>query len=103
MVLTVVVLDLAGCADKAERAVSLEGDPAAGADLWAEHCQECHASDGTGTETGPDLTDDSDTPDQLADKILNGWGEMDGFDDELSAQEVADLIAFLEQDVLLPL
>ena len=90
------------CGDKLDRVLSHDGDPVEGARVFDVHCRECHAADGTGTELGPDLTDDHDTPEGLADKILYGWGAMPGMDDDLSAREVADVIAFLEQEVLLP-
>jgi mono/diheme cytochrome c family protein len=77
-----------------------EGDPDAGATVWDAHCVACHAPDGTGTDDGPDLTDESESAADLADKILYGWGAMEGFAEELSNREVADLIAYLERDVV---
>ena len=96
------LLVLAACGDKVDRVLSRDGDPVEGARVFDEHCRECHAADGTGTELGPDLTDDHDTPEGLAEKILYGWGEMPGMEDEMSVTEVADVIAFVEQEVLLP-
>ena len=93
---------LAACGDKVDRVLARDGDPVAGARVWDAHCRECHAPDGTGTAEGPDLTDDHDTADRLAEKILYGWGDMPGFEDNLSVRDVADLIAFVEQNVLLP-
>jgi mono/diheme cytochrome c family protein len=95
------LLAVAACGDKVDRVLARDGDPVAGARVWDTHCRECHAPDGSGTETGPDLTDDHDTADRLAEKILYGWGEMPGFEDELTIREVADLIAFVERDVWL--
>jgi len=91
-----------GCADRVERVLAKDGDPSAGAAVWDEHCVECHASDGTGTDDGPDLTDEPESSAKLADKILYGWGEMEGFSEALSNQEVADLIAYLEDTVVPP-
>ncbi len=91
---------LAACADRVDKVLAEDGDPAAGEDVWDEHCVECHAEDGTGTDEGPDLTDRPESGAELADKILYGWGDMDGFADELSNQEVADLLAYLEDTVV---
>jgi mono/diheme cytochrome c family protein len=89
-----------GCGDRVERVLAKEGDPAAGAEVWNDHCVTCHAVDGTGTDNGPDLTDEPESSAELADKILYGWGEMEGFEQELTNQEVADLLAYLEETVL---
>lgn len=89
------------CSDRVERVLANDGDPVEGERLWNVHCEECHAADGTGTETGPDITDDPEADAVLADKILYGWGSMEGFADELSNQEVADVVAFVEEHVFL--
>jgi mono/diheme cytochrome c family protein len=97
-----VFVAIAACGDKVDRVLARDGDPVVGARVWDAHCRECHAPDGTGTEDGPDLTDDHDPADRLAEKVLYGWGEMPGFEDTLSVRDVADLIAFVEQNVQLP-
>jgi cytochrome c oxidase cbb3-type subunit 3 len=92
------VLVLAGCAPTIERVLARDGDPDAGAAVFAEHCAECHAADGSGG-VGPDLRNDDDTPAELADKVLWGWGAMEGMRDELSTREAADVIAFVLRDI----
>ena len=89
-----------GCLGRQERVLALEGDPLEGAVLWDAHCQSCHAPDGTGTDAGPDLTDRHETPEQLTNKILYGWGAMEGFSRELSVQETADLVAFVHDELV---
>jgi mono/diheme cytochrome c family protein len=86
------------CADLLERVLDREGDPARGAQVFAQHCASCHGADASGGE-GPDLRDDDDTREELADKILWGWGAMEGFEGVLSVREVADVVAFVQQEV----
>jgi mono/diheme cytochrome c family protein len=93
-------LILASCASRVDRVLARDGDASAGAIVWGEHCAECHAPDGTGTDLGPDLTDEPESREELAEKILDGWGEMDGFADVLSVRETADVLAFLETTLL---
>jgi mono/diheme cytochrome c family protein len=78
-----------------------DGDPVAGARVFEENCAVCHGSEGEGGE-GPDLRDGDDTEDQLADKLLWGWGAMDGFSEILSVREMADVIAFVHQEIQRP-
>jgi mono/diheme cytochrome c family protein len=84
-----------GCGDPLQRVLAHEGDPSQGAQVFAEHCASCHGEDGAGGE-GPDLRDDDDTREELADKILWGWGAMEGFEGELSSRQIADVIAFVQ-------
>lgn len=84
-----------GCGDPLDRVLQREGDAEAGAIVFAERCAQCHGTDGSGG-TGPNLRDDDDTTEELADKILWGWGAMEGFEGDLSVREIADVVAFLE-------
>ena len=70
----------AGCGDTEERVLARDGDPVAGARVFEENCAVCHGEAGEGG-VGPDFRDGDDTEDQLADKLLWGWGAMDGFDE----------------------
>jgi mono/diheme cytochrome c family protein len=88
------------CGDRIERILAKDGDPTEGSAVWNVHCVECHAADGTGTEEGPDLTDEPEPLDEVAEKILYGWGEMEGFAHELSNRQMADLLAYLEDEVI---
>lgn len=89
---------LAGCGSAVDRVVGRDGDPDAGATVFADVCAACHAADGSGGE-GPSLLGNDDAEEELADKILWGWGAMDGFRDALSLGEVADVIAFVQRDL----
>lgn len=98
VIAAVAAATLVGCGSAVERTVGRDGDPDAGAIVFADVCAACHAADGSGGE-GPSLLGNDDTPDELADKILWGWGAMDGFRGELSLGDVADVIAFVQRDL----
>lgn len=71
-----------------------EGDAAEGASVYATYCAACHGPTGHGG-SGPDLR--REVPEQsdaeLAEIITEGEDDMPGF--ALSAQQLADLIAWL--------
>ncbi|KAA8919636.1 cytochrome C [Xanthomonas sontii] len=74
-------------------------DPAAGAQLYANHCTACHGANRAGVPpTFPALTDVGKRlqPAQIKEKIRNGGGLMPPFS-QLSQQEVDDLASFLAQ------
>ena len=96
-----VLVGLVGCGDTMERVLARDGDPEAGARVFAAHCSECHGAGGEGGE-GPDLRDDDDTREALAEKVLWGWGEMTGFVDVLSIRETADVVAFVSEEIQQP-
>ena len=85
------LLLLVACGDPS----SLTGDAANGDTLYQANCASCHASDGTGG-SGPNITGEIEETGELTDIILNGEGDMPGFADSLSDQDVADIIAFLQ-------
>ncbi|MEZ4238474.1 MAG: cytochrome c [Myxococcota bacterium] len=89
------LLVLAGCGTAVERVAARDGDAEAGAAVYAAHCARCHGVDASGG-VGPDLHGLDDPDELLADKILWGWGAMDGLRDELSNREAADVIAWLD-------
>lgn len=78
-----------------------EGDPAAGREVWAANCQQCHGATGAGGVAGagawtPQVTDKS--PRQIAEAIRVGPFQMPQFDEEqITDQEVADVAAYLEE------
>jgi mono/diheme cytochrome c family protein len=74
------------------------GDPAAGKQVFAaKGCGTCHAladAGSTGT-VGPSL-DEAKPPLSLAvDRIVNGKGGMPAFETQLSAQQIADVAAYV--------
>jgi mono/diheme cytochrome c family protein len=77
--------------------LSLSGDDAAGETIYADNCAICHAADGSGG-SGPSLNGE-ELDAELVNVILNGEDSMPSFD-ELSDQEIADLIAWLDVNVL---
>jgi mono/diheme cytochrome c family protein len=75
----------------AQTFATLPDDLAAGAVIYRENCQECHAPDGSGTVPGaPDFTDAaamaSKSPQALFDVLSQGQGQMPAFSDQLSAE-----------------
>lgn len=80
--------------DRADTVLGLEGDATAGELVFADTCASCHGVDGTGG-TGPDLTAESEDDAELVEVILYGDGEMPA-QDQLTDQEVADVVAFVQ-------
>jgi ubiquinol-cytochrome c reductase cytochrome b subunit len=71
----------------------------AGARVFHEAgCQFCHAVVGTGGSWGPDLTDVRARLSEpvLVDRILNGVGDMPGYRGTLSAEQLEEILAFLD-------
>lgn len=107
--LMLLLLWMAGCAtdtpDKtAERAkaiAGLTGTPEAGKPLYEKHCQSCHGADGKGTKTGSDLVGhlDHHGDQDFAKTILKGDGTMPAFADQLTDQQVADILTYLRKSL----
>jgi mono/diheme cytochrome c family protein len=71
---------------------------AAGATLFRDKgCAYCHGATAQGTQKGPSLANVRQTlkPAQIADQIVNGGQKMPSFQDSLSTDEVAQLVAYL--------
>lgn len=86
-----------GDGSRTDTILSLSGDDAAGEAIFADNCAICHAADGSGG-SGPSLTGE-ELDAELVSIILNGEDSMPSFS-ELSDQEIADLIAWLDVNVL---
>jgi mono/diheme cytochrome c family protein len=72
----------------------------AGAILFRDKgCTHCHGVDGIGTKKAPSLVDlrknKQWTPAQIANQILNGGQKMPPFNDSVTDQEAAQLVAYL--------
>ncbi|MGL6278683.1 MAG: disulfide oxidoreductase [Gaiella sp.] len=84
--------------DVAPTPIVQPGDPGAGAAVFAANgCAGCHAfapADAQGT-SGPPLDGTSLTEDELHEIIAFGNGDMPAYDADLTAQEVADLAAYV--------
>ena len=78
---------------------TLAADLFRGGDLYAEHCAECHGSDGRGEMPGtPDLTRGTTLQQsnaELFDLLENGRGIMPSYYGLLSDEEMLDVIAYL--------
>lgn len=101
MRLALVLIGWAGCGDPTDRVLARDGDPVSGSVVFGDHCAECHGSEGEG-DVGPDLRDRDDTVDELVDKVLWGWGSMEGFVHVLSVREAADVVAFVAEEIQQP-
>lgn len=77
-----------------------EGDASNGEKLFPVHCASCHGDDGKSGTAGEDVPGAvaDDGVDEIFLVIQNGKGngEMPAFKDELTDQEIADIIAWLE-------
>ena len=77
-----------------------QGRPAAGEQVFTDNCAACHGGDGGGG-SGPRLAGEQayTDPGAVVDQIRNGGGGMPAFEDRLSAQELADVSAFVVEDL----
>lgn len=81
---------------RTEDILALTGDVAAGEPIYQANCASCHAADMTGG-TGPNLIEEvsEHSDEDILNTILNGEGPMPAFDETLSDQEAADLMAWM--------
>ena len=81
-----------------EDGASANGDAANGEMVFASAgCGGCHTFEAAGSSgaVGPNLDDISPSFDQVVEQVTNGGGAMPAFGDELSAQEIRDVAAFV--------
>ena len=74
------------------------GDAANGEEVFASAgCGGCHtfAAAGSSGSVGPDLDDAAPSFDAVVTQVTNGGGALPAFGDELSAQEIRDVAAFV--------
>ncbi len=74
------------------------GDAANGEEVFASAgCGGCHtfAAAGSSGSVGPNLDDAAPSFDAVVTQVTNGGGSMPAFGDELSAQEIRDVAAFV--------
>ena len=76
------------------------GDPAQGKEVFGSNCAACHGGEGGGG-TGPRLAGEQELtdPGAVVDQIREGGGGMPPFGDKLSEQELADVSAFVVEDL----
>ena len=80
----------------------VEGDVASGKEVFATAgCGGCHTLSAAGTNgsVGPNLDDASPSYDKVVERVTNGQGAMPSFKDDLSAQEINDVAAFVSSSV----
>ena len=75
-----------------------EGDAAAGEAVFASAgCGGCHTLEAAGSSgnVGPNLDDAEPDAALTADRVTNGRGAMPAFGDQLSEQQIADVVAYV--------
>jgi heme/copper-type cytochrome/quinol oxidase subunit 2/mono/diheme cytochrome c family protein len=77
-------------------------DAAAGEEVFAENCSTCHGATGHGGNGGPDLTTMPKAQEQASaeEQVTNGGGGMPPFGGTLSEEEIANVAAFVVEDVV---
>ena len=77
-------------------------DAAAGKEVFAENCSVCHGADGLGGSGGPDLTTMPKAKEQAGaeEQVTNGGGGMPAFSGTLSEEEIANVAAYVVEDIV---
>jgi alcohol dehydrogenase (cytochrome c) len=75
-----------------------KGDPAAGQQVFADNCSGCHGLNGQGGNGGPSLADVENLK-RIVAQVTNGGGGMPPFKGTLTAQQINDVAAFVQQRV----
>jgi mono/diheme cytochrome c family protein len=98
MWMAVLSCGLAACGDRVSAIDALEGDATAGAALYETHCQGCHGDDARSGSAGENLAGQVvDERSEFIQAILRGKenGAMPSFEQTLSDQEIADILAHI--------
>lgn len=88
--------DGGGESDRVESTLALEGDADAASSNYMQVCAVCHGPDGSGTAAGDDLTTSNISDREVAETILFGKGSMAPFESSFTDQEIADLVALVQ-------
>lgn len=74
-----------------------EGDAVAGEGLYTTHCASCHGGDAKSGSAGENLVEEVGEEDEFFNVVVAGKdnGAMPAFGDELSDQEIADIMAWV--------
>jgi quinohemoprotein ethanol dehydrogenase len=85
-----------------ETAMAGKPDAEAGKEVFSEECSICHGSDGHGGNGGPDLTTMPKAQEQASaeEQVTNGGGGMPAFSGQLSEEEIANVAAYVVEDVV---
>jgi mono/diheme cytochrome c family protein len=88
---------LAGCGSRYDRALATEPDLVRGQILYESDCAPCHGVDGEGGPGGTSLRETlagvSGT--EIMQIVDDGLGQMPGFRDEYTIQDLADLHGYV--------
>ena len=95
---------LPGKEDRVEQILALEGDPEQGQEVYATSCVECHRESGLG-EADPDDPGIGESlqealgegDEELVEVVLHGKEEMPAFEDVLTDQQIADVLAYVHE------
>jgi mono/diheme cytochrome c family protein len=74
----------------------------AGKEVFAENCSVCHGATGHGGGGGPDLTTMPKAKEQAGaeEQVTNGGGGMPAFKGTLSEEEIANVAAYVVEDIV---
>ena len=74
----------------------------AGTEVFAENCSTCHGATGHGGNGGPDLTTMPKAKEQAGaeEQVTNGGGGMPAFKGTLSEEEIANVAAYVVEDIV---
>jgi len=77
-------------------------DAAAGKEVFAENCSVCHGATGHGGNGGPDLRTMplAKTQEGAEGQVTNGGGGMPAFKGVLSEEEIANVAAYVSEDIV---
>lgn len=78
---------------RTETIAALTADEAAGMAIYDENCALCHGADGTGG-IGSDLTASAFNETESIDIVIEGEGSMPAFGNDLTDQEIKDVVAY---------
>jgi len=77
------------------------GNAAAGKTVFADNCVSCHGATGHGGNGGPDLTSipSAKNTSTVVKQVENGGGGMPPFKGQLTPKQIADVAAYVTQDI----
>lgn len=82
---------------RATRIEALTPAPAHGAELFAANCTVCHGDDGkSGSEQRDIVSEAKNEKLDAIEQVLAGGGSMPAFGEQLSDQDIADLIGYVQ-------
>ncbi|HEY5332058.1 MAG TPA: cytochrome c, partial [Solirubrobacterales bacterium] len=90
----------AGAEEEAAAAGAVNAE--AGKEVFAENCSVCHGATGHGGNGGPDLTTMplAKTQAGAEGQVTNGGGGMPAFKGVLSEEEIANVAAYVSEDIV---